>query len=71
MKIRLLGTGTPKPSLDRMGSSYMIQIGDDVILNVMMLMPNTQLLSYQMRGILLFMKAAHETGMLEKVDYRF
>jgi ribonuclease BN (tRNA processing enzyme) len=32
MKIRLLGTGTPKPSLDRMGSSYMIQIGDDVIL---------------------------------------
>ncbi|MDP6356190.1 MAG: hypothetical protein QF473_13860 [Planctomycetota bacterium] len=47
------------------------EIGDDVILNVMMLMPNTQLLSYQMRGILLFMKAAHETGMLEKVDYQF
>ncbi|MDA0840184.1 MAG: hypothetical protein O2857_20640 [Planctomycetota bacterium] len=48
-----------------------IEIGDDVILNVMMLMPNTQLLSYQMRGIILFMKAAHETGMLEQVDYKF
>ena len=32
MKIRLLGTGTPKPSLQRMGSGYVIQIGDDVIL---------------------------------------
>ena len=32
MKIRLLGTGTPKPSLQRMGSGYLIQIGGDVIL---------------------------------------
>ena len=48
-----------------------LQIGDDVILNVTMLMPNTQLLSYQMRGMLLFLKAAHKTGMLKEVDYRF
>jgi ribonuclease Z len=32
MKIKLLGTGTPTPSLTRMGSSHLIQIGDDVIL---------------------------------------
>ena len=32
MRIRLLGTGTPKPSLQRMGSGYMIEIADDVIL---------------------------------------
>ncbi len=32
MKIKLLGTGTPTPSLTRMGSSYLVIIGDDVIL---------------------------------------
>ncbi|RTL48098.1 MAG: MBL fold metallo-hydrolase [Bradyrhizobiaceae bacterium] len=31
MKIRLLGTGTPTPSLRRMSSGYVIEIGDDVI----------------------------------------
>lgn len=46
-----------------------IEIGDDVILNVSQLMPNTQLSSYQLRGLLLFMKVAHETDMLRKVDY--
>lgn len=32
MQITLLGTGTPTPSLARMSSGYMIEIGDDVIL---------------------------------------
>ena len=32
MKITLLGTGTPTPSLRRMSSGYMVEIGDDVIL---------------------------------------
>jgi ribonuclease Z len=31
MRIRLLGTGTPTPSLHRMSSGYVIEIGDDVI----------------------------------------
>jgi ribonuclease BN (tRNA processing enzyme) len=32
MKIQLLGTGTPTPSLERMSAGYMIRIGGDVIL---------------------------------------
>ena len=32
MKIRLLGTGTPTPSLRRMSSGYLVEIGDDVLL---------------------------------------
>ena len=32
MKIRLLGTGTPTPSLSRMSSGYMIEMGNQVIL---------------------------------------
>lgn len=32
MKITLLGTGTPTPSLRRMSSGYMVEIGDDIIL---------------------------------------
>ena len=48
-----------------------IEVGDDVILNVSQLMPNTQLSSYQLRGLLLFMKVAHETDMLRKVDYAY
>ena len=32
MRIRLLGTGTPTPSLTRMGAGHMVEIGDDVIL---------------------------------------
>ncbi len=31
MKITLLGTGTPAPSLARQSSGYLIQVGDDVI----------------------------------------
>lgn len=31
MKIHLLGTGTPAPSLKRQSSGYLVQIGDDVI----------------------------------------
>jgi ribonuclease Z len=31
MRIRLLGTGTPTPSLKRMCSGYLVEIGDDVI----------------------------------------
>ena len=31
MRIRLLGTGTPTPSLRRMCSGYLVEIGDDVI----------------------------------------
>jgi ribonuclease Z len=31
MKITLLGTGTPAPSLTRQSSSYLIEVGDDVI----------------------------------------
>jgi len=32
MHIRLLGTGTPTPSLVRMSSGYLVRVGDDVIL---------------------------------------
>jgi len=32
MKITLLGTGTPTPSLRRMSSGYLVEICDDVIL---------------------------------------
>lgn len=32
MKLTLLGTGTPAPSLDRVSSGYMLEIGDDVII---------------------------------------
>jgi len=32
MEIRLLGTGTPTPSLKRMSSGYMVRVGEDVIL---------------------------------------
>ena len=31
MKLTLLGTGTPAPSLKRMSSGYVIETGDDVI----------------------------------------
>jgi len=31
MKITLLGTGNPSPSLKRMGSGYILSVGDDVI----------------------------------------
>ncbi|MGE0876582.1 MAG: MBL fold metallo-hydrolase [Burkholderiales bacterium] len=31
MRIRLLGTGTPTPSLKRMCSGYVVEVGDDVI----------------------------------------
>ena len=31
MKLTLLGTGTPAPSLKRMGSGYVLEIGDDII----------------------------------------
>ena len=31
MKITLLGTGNPAPSLKRMGSGYIVEIADDVI----------------------------------------
>ena len=31
MKITMLGTGTPTPSLARAGSGYLLEIGDDVI----------------------------------------
>jgi len=32
MKIQLLGTGTPTPSLKRMSSGYLVTVGDDTIL---------------------------------------
>ena len=32
MKIRILGSGTPIPSLDRMSSGYLFEIDEDVIL---------------------------------------
>ena len=32
MKLHLLGTGAPEPSLKRMSSSYLLRIGADVIL---------------------------------------
>ena len=31
MRLRLLGTGTPTPSLKRMCSGYVVELGDDVI----------------------------------------
>lgn len=31
MKITLLGTGNPAPSLNRMGSGYLVKIADDII----------------------------------------
>lgn len=45
--------------------------GDDTVLEPMLLMPNSQLLGYQLRGLLLFMKPAAETGLLREVEYRF
>src|SRR5215831_12858787 len=30
-KITLLGTGTPAPSLERQGSGYLFEVGDDLI----------------------------------------
>ncbi len=32
MKLHLLGTGTPEPSLKRMSSGYLLRVGEDVIL---------------------------------------
>ncbi len=32
MRIVLLGTGTPRPSLERMGSGYAVEIGEDVLI---------------------------------------
>ena len=32
MRLTLLGTGTPTPSLARASSSYLLEVGDDVIL---------------------------------------
>ena len=32
MKITLLGTGNPAPSLKRMGPGYLVTVGDDVII---------------------------------------
>ena len=32
MKITILGSGTPAPSLKRACSGYMIEVGDDVII---------------------------------------
>lgn len=48
-----------------------VRIGSDYVLNVSQLMPNTQLLSYQLRGLLLFMKAAIDADMLRDVEYRY
>lgn len=48
-----------------------IEQDDDIILSPQSLMPNTQLSSYQLRGLLLFMKAAHHAGMLKSVDYQY
>jgi len=31
VKLTLLGTGTPTPSLKRASSGYLIEIGDDVL----------------------------------------
>jgi ribonuclease Z len=32
MKIKLLGTGSPRPSLKRAGSSYLVEVGNDILL---------------------------------------
>ena len=32
MKITLLGTGTPTPSLKRISSGYMVKVGSDTLL---------------------------------------
>ena len=32
MEIRLLGTGTPTPSLERMSSGYLVRVNGDVLL---------------------------------------
>ena len=32
MRLTLLGTGTPTPSLARSSSSYLLEVGDDLIL---------------------------------------
>ena len=47
------------------------QHGEDIVLRPALETPNSQLLGYQFRGLLLFMRAAHETGMLKQVDYKF
>ncbi|MBI2301830.1 MAG: hypothetical protein HYU66_23240 [Armatimonadetes bacterium] len=48
-----------------------LEFGPDVVLDIPLLMPNSQLLGYQLRGMLLFMQAAMETGMLREIEYRF
>ncbi|HQE61551.1 MAG TPA: hypothetical protein PLV10_04695 [Candidatus Latescibacteria bacterium] len=48
-----------------------VEFEDGICLMPELVWPNCQLLSYQLRGILLFMKAAHECGYLKEVDYRF
>jgi hypothetical protein len=48
-----------------------VEFEDGICLMPELVWPNCQLLSYQLRGILLFMKAAHECGFLKKLDYAF
>lgn len=54
----------------RIPGEFMEQDGN-IILSPQLLTPNTQLSSYQLRGLLLFMKTAHEASMLKRVDYVF
>lgn len=48
-----------------------VEFEDGVCLMPQLVWPNCQLLSYQLRGILLFMKGAHACGFLKELDYRF
>jgi len=48
-----------------------VEFDDGICLMPELVWPNCQLLGYQLRGVLLFMKAAHACGYLKEVDYRF
>jgi len=48
-----------------------VEFADGICLMPELVWPNCQLLSYQLRGILLFMKGAHTCGFLAQLDYRF
>jgi hypothetical protein len=48
-----------------------VEVDGELVLVPQLLMPNTQLSSYQLRGLLQFMKPAHEAGLLRAVDYHY
>jgi ribonuclease Z len=57
MKITLLGTGTPAPSLKRQSSGYLVEVGGDLI--IMGIPQQTSLLFHR-----IFDKELHPNGLV-------